>query len=105
MVPGPGGPPSGSGCAHPDVDAISVHLRVAAPEETGPDMRAPQPCTRHARHTWMAWCPECTAWHLAVEIVRRDAGAPAASGHPPRRSTALDPRPARSPAGPSTDLA
>jgi hypothetical protein len=30
------------------------------------------PCTRHARTVWMAYCPECTAWQLAVEIARRD---------------------------------
>ena len=39
------------------------------------------PCTRHARHVWMAYCPECTAWHLARQMAHR---------HPPavRRPTA-----------------
>src|SRR3954464_12653126 len=105
MVPDTWRPaPSGPRYAHPAVDAISTHLPVTAPEETGLDMPAPQPCTRHAQHTWMARCPACTAWHLAVEMARRDATAPATSGHP-RRSAALDPPLARSPAGPSTDLA
>jgi hypothetical protein len=35
-------------------------------------MSAPAPCTRHARTVWMARCPACTAWHLAVELARRD---------------------------------
>jgi hypothetical protein len=30
------------------------------------------PCNRHARTVWMAYCPACTAWHLAVEIARRN---------------------------------
>jgi hypothetical protein len=34
-------------------------------------MSVPAPCTRHARTTWMAYCPDCTAWHLAVQIARR----------------------------------
>ena len=40
-------------------------------------MPGPAPCTRHARSVWMAHCPTCTAWHLAVELARRnglDAG-------------------------------
>jgi predicted ATP-dependent serine protease len=47
-------------------------------------MSDPAPCTRHARTVWMARCPTCTAWHLAVEFARRD-------GHdtgPAPRSTA-----------------
>ena len=35
-------------------------------------MSDPAPCTRHARSVWMAYCPTCTAWHLAVEFARRD---------------------------------
>ena len=35
-------------------------------------MSDPAPCTRHARTVWLAYCPACTAWHLAVEIARRD---------------------------------
>ena len=35
-------------------------------------MSGPAPCTRHARTVWMANCPTCTAWHLAVELARRD---------------------------------
>ena len=35
-------------------------------------MSGPAPCTRHARTVWMAHCPTCTAWHLAVELARRD---------------------------------
>jgi hypothetical protein len=47
----------------------------------GLEMTIPTPCTRHAQTVWMAYCPACTAWHLAVEIARRDgARAPATSG-------------------------
>ena len=35
-------------------------------------MSDPAPCTRHARTVWMAYCPACTAWHLAVQVARRD---------------------------------
>jgi hypothetical protein len=45
-------------------------------------MPAPTPCTRHARHTWMAYCPTCTAWHLTNEIARRDGKGP----HPESQS-------------------
>jgi hypothetical protein len=36
-------------------------------------MTAPTPCSRHRRRVWMAACPDCTAWHLAVALARRDA--------------------------------
>jgi hypothetical protein len=35
-------------------------------------MSVPAPCTRHPLTVWMAYCSACTAWHLAVEIARRD---------------------------------
>ncbi|WP_436693727.1 MULTISPECIES: hypothetical protein [unclassified Geodermatophilus] len=31
-------------------------------------------CYRHTR-VWMAACPECTAWHLPVQITARNAAA------------------------------
>ena len=36
-------------------------------------MSIPTHCTRHGPSTWMAYCPACTAWHLALEIARRNA--------------------------------
>jgi len=33
------------------------------------------PCYRHPRDVWIAGCADCTAWHLAVVIARRDARA------------------------------
>jgi hypothetical protein len=44
-------------------------------------MRSNTPCTRHA-HVWMARCPDCTAWHLPLEIARRTA-ADARAPRPP----------------------
>jgi hypothetical protein len=33
----------------------------------------PRPCYRHRRRTaWMVSCPECTAYHLAAALERRD---------------------------------
>lgn len=43
-------------------------------------MSVAPPCTRHARSVWMAYCPACTAWHLAVAIALRDGKGPLASG-------------------------
>jgi hypothetical protein len=40
-------------------------------------MSIPIHCTRHGPSTWMAYCSACTAWHLALEIARRDASVPA----------------------------
>jgi hypothetical protein len=35
-------------------------------------MSDPAPCTRHARTVWIAYCPACTAWHLATKLARRE---------------------------------
>jgi hypothetical protein len=35
-------------------------------------MSAPAPCPRHAQTVWMAYCSACTAWHLTMQIARRD---------------------------------
>lgn len=32
----------------------------------------PRPCYRHRSTLWMVSCPECTAYHLAAAIARRD---------------------------------
>jgi hypothetical protein len=42
-------------------------------------MSIPAPCTRHARRVWLAYCPDCTAWHLAIQIARRDGLTSAAA--------------------------
>jgi hypothetical protein len=39
-------------------------------------MSIPTYCIQHGPSVWMAYCPACTAWHLAVEIARRDASVP-----------------------------
>ena len=28
-------------------------------------------CTRHGAHRWMAYCADCTAWHLGRQIAAR----------------------------------
>ncbi|SDD50318.1 hypothetical protein SAMN05660690_4413 [Geodermatophilus telluris] len=30
-------------------------------------------CHRHPRHVWIASCPDCTSWHLAVLRAGRQA--------------------------------
>ncbi len=35
-------------------------------------MSAPLPCLRHSR-TWLAYCDDCTAWHLGRQIAAREA--------------------------------
>jgi hypothetical protein len=35
-------------------------------------MTAPTPCYRHPRGVWMAACSDCTAWHMAAALARRD---------------------------------
>lgn len=42
-------------------------------------MTGPTPCYRHPRGVWLAACSDCTAWHLAALLDRRDAVVPAAS--------------------------
>jgi hypothetical protein len=32
-------------------------------------MSAPTPCLRHP-HAWLAYCDDCTAWHLARQLAR-----------------------------------
>jgi len=34
---------------------------------------APIPCLRHSERKWLAYCDDCTAWHLARQIAARDA--------------------------------
>jgi hypothetical protein len=57
------------------------------------------PCYRHARRTWIAACADCTAWHLATAVARRDGRggpdpsrppsvpSPVLPGHHPRTET------------------
>ena len=46
------------------------------------------PCYRHPRGTWMVACSDCTAWHMAVALARRDGPVPVrGSARMPDRST------------------
>jgi hypothetical protein len=38
-------------------------------------MSAPIPCLRHTERKWLAYCDDCTAWHLSRQIAARDAAA------------------------------
>ena len=40
-------------------------------------MSATTQCYRHPRGTWIASCTDCTAWHLADAVARRDRRAEA----------------------------
>jgi RNA polymerase sigma factor (sigma-70 family) len=39
-------------------------------------------CTRHGAHRWMAYCADCTAWHLGRQIAARETGRATASVRP-----------------------
>ena len=32
----------------------------------------PRPCHRHPATRWLAYCDDCTAWHLARQIAARE---------------------------------
>jgi len=57
-------------------------------------MSPSRPCARHRTTVWMAYCPDCTAWHLAAEIARRDRGVQGHASHAADQSSAR-PRPDR----------
>lgn len=44
---------------------------------------AATPCLRHPAHVWMAYCPDCTAWHLDRQITGRSRSARARVPAPP----------------------
>jgi hypothetical protein len=48
-------------------------------------MSTSTPCYRHPRNVWLASCDDCTAWHLAAAIARRDR----ASASPESRHVAV----------------
>ena len=33
----------------------------------------PRPCYRHSAHRWLAYCDDCTAWHLGRQVAAREA--------------------------------
>jgi hypothetical protein len=49
----------------------AVRSRVGQPG----NMSSSRPCYRHAAGVWMAYCPDCTAWYLPVQITRRNVSA------------------------------
>jgi hypothetical protein len=60
---------SGQRTAHPDpAEKVSspAHGRTTAMTEQ------PSPCYRHRRTLWIVGCAECTEYHLAAAIARRD---------------------------------
>jgi hypothetical protein len=58
----PGSRCLGEGCV--------VHL---IKQTKGKVMTSMTPCYRHSRRgLWMAACADCTSWHLAEEVARRD---------------------------------
>ncbi len=59
---------------------------------------ADTPCTRHGAHRWMAYCADCTAWHLGRQIAAREAGRATASVLTLVTDAARRPEPRLSPA-------
>jgi hypothetical protein len=41
--------------------------------EQSTNMSSTRPCYRHAAGKWLAYCPDCTAWHLAAQSIRCNA--------------------------------
>jgi hypothetical protein len=51
-------------------------------------MSAPTPCLRHSEHKWLAYCSDCTTWHLArLLAARENAARDNAAGADRRRLT------------------
>lgn len=42
-----------------------------------------RPCTRHRATVWLASCPDCTTWHLAAQIARRNGVRPVGGAEAP----------------------
>jgi hypothetical protein len=38
-------------------------------------MSTPTPCLRHSEHKWLAYCSDCTTWHLARLFAARENAA------------------------------
>ncbi len=38
-------------------------------------MSTPTPCLRHSEHKWLAYCSDCTTWHLARLLAARENAA------------------------------
>ena len=55
-------------------------------------------CTRHGAHRWMAYCADCTAWHLGRQIAAREADRATASVLTLVTDAARRPEPRLSPA-------
>jgi hypothetical protein len=48
---------------------------IPGPQKRRKKMSAPTPCLRHTEHKWLAYCSDCTTWHLARLIAARDNAA------------------------------
>ncbi len=51
-----------------------------------------RPCTRHRASVWLASCADCTSWHLAAQIARRNGGSPVGGPAAPVLRPAAAPR-------------
>jgi hypothetical protein len=49
-----------------------LHSRTSQEEK---EMSAPTPCLRHSEHKWLAYCSDCTTWHLARLLAARENAA------------------------------
>ncbi|SDN06764.1 hypothetical protein SAMN05660642_03987 [Geodermatophilus siccatus] len=50
------------------MSASTTTTFTARPLHTGP-----RPCSKHTACRWLAYCDDCTAWHLGRQIAAREA--------------------------------
>src|SRR4051794_4277978 len=58
---------------------MSEQALLTRPDRTHGDPEVRR-CYRHERGVWMAYCSDCTAWHLAALVARRDTEPSAIGG-------------------------
>jgi hypothetical protein len=51
---------------------MSASTTVAAAFTAHAVHTGPRPCYRHSAHRWLAYCDDCTAWHLGRQIAARE---------------------------------
>jgi hypothetical protein len=58
------------------MSAATATATVTASFTAHPVRTGPRPCYKHTAHRWMAYCDDCTAWHLGHQIAARTRTAP-----------------------------
>ncbi len=55
---------------------MSASTATTASFTAHPACTGPRPCYKHTARRWMAYCDDCTAWHLGHQIAARTRPAP-----------------------------